>query len=241
MFKIPLRDRIGSGYVYSDHFIDKETIQKEQLEHWNNQGYDPSIGKQLSWSPGRYKRSWVKNCMAIGLSEGFLEPLDGSALILSLGFLTQVFFPMFNKAMEFEGRDVNHYNNQVNIAYEHTRDYICYCHLQKRKDSEYWKYFKKDENIPNSLKEKIWTWAHRPPRGYEKLSNEAKPFGIGSWATIGKRSGLAGGHNAQRDLHNFKLEEVGKLIHSICNDIKKEVAEDAITHKELLDFVYNRY
>ena len=241
MFKIPLRDRIGSGYVYSDHFIDKETIQKEQLEHWNNQGYDPSIGKQLSWSPGRYKRSWVKNCMAIGLSEGFLEPLDGSALILSLGFLTQVFFPMFNKAMEFEGRDVNHYNNQVNIAYEHTRDYICYCHLQKRKDSEYWKYFKKDKNIPDSLKEKIWTWAHRPPKGYEKLSDSAKPFGIGSWATIGKRSGLAGGHNAQRDLHNFKLEETGKLINGICKEIKEEVAKDAITHKEMLDFVYNQY
>ena len=241
MFKIPLRDRMGSGYVYSDKFVDKETIQKEQLEHWNNKGYNPSIGKQLSWTPGRYKRSWVKNCMAVGLSEGFLEPLDGSALILSLGFLTQVFFPMFNKAMEFEGRDVNHYNNQVNIAYEHTRDYICYCHLQKRKDSEYWKYFKKDENIPDSLKEKIWTWAHRPPRGYEHLSDAAKPFGIGSWATIGKHSGLAGAHNAQRDLHNFKLEKTGKLIHTICNEIKNEVAKDAITHKELLDFVYNRY
>ena len=241
MFKIPLRDRIGSGYVYSDHFIDKETIQKEQLEHWNNQGYDPSIGKQLSWSPGRYKRSWVKNCIAIGLSEGFLEPLDGSALILSLGFLTQVLFPMFNKAMEFEGRDVNHYNKQVNIGYEHTRDYICYCHLQRRKDSEYWKYFKHDDNIPDSLKEKIWTYAHRPPRGYEKLSDSAKPFGIGSWATIGKRSGLAGGHNAQRDLHNFKLEETGKLINGICKEIKEEVAKDAITHKEMLDFVYNQY
>ena len=241
MFKIPLRDRMGSGYVYSDRFIDKETIQKEQLEHWNNQGYDPSIGNQLSWTPGRYKRSWVKNCVAIGLSEGFLEPLDGSALILSLGFLTQVLFPMFNKAMDFEGLDVNHYNKQVNIGYEHTRDYICYCHLQKRKDSDYWKYFKKDENIPDSLTEKIWTYAHRPPRGYENLSDRAKPFGIGSWATIGKKSGLAGGHNAQRDLHNFKLEDIGKLIHTTCKEIKEEVAEDAITHKELLDFVYNRY
>ena len=241
MFKIPLRDRIGSGYVYSDKFVDKETIQKEQLEHWNNQGYDPSIGKQLSWTTGRYKRSWVKNCMAVGLSEGFLEPLDGSALILSLGFLIQVFFPMFNKAMEFEGLDVDHYNKQVNMGYEHTRDYICYCHLQKRKDSEYWKYFKDDNNIPDSLKEKIWTYAHRPPRGYENLSGPAKPFGIGSWATIGKHSGLAGGHNAQRDLHNFKLDQVGKTINNMCKEIKNEVAENAITHKELLDFVYNRY
>ena len=241
MFKIPLRDRIGTGYVYSDKFVDKETIQKEQLEHWNNKGYNPSIGKQLSWTPGRYKRSWVKNCMAVGLSEGFLEPLDGSALILSLGFLTQVFFPMFNKAMEFEGRDVNHYNDTVNSAFEHTRDYICFCHLQKRQDSDYWKYFKNDDNISESLKEKIWTWAHRPPRGYEYLSEPSKPFGIGSWATVGKRSGLAGAHNAQRELHNFKLDKIGKLVYDTCTEIKNEVAENAITHKELLDYVYNRH
>ena len=241
MFKIPLRDRMGTGYVYSDRFIDKETIQKEQYEHWKKQGYDPSIGKQLSWTPGRFKRSWVKNCIAMGLSEGFIDPLDGSALILQLGFLTQILFPMFNKDMEFEGLDVNLYNKQVNIAYEHTRDYICYCHLQKRKDSEYWKYFKEDDNIPDSLKEKIWAYSHRPPRGYEHLSDAAKPFGIGSWATIGKHSGLAGGHNAQRDLRNFKLDKIGKLINSICKEIKEEVAEDAVTHKEMLDFVYNRY
>ena len=42
-------------------------------------------------------------------------------------------------------------------------------------------------------------------------------------------------------LHNFKLEKTGKVIHTICNEIKNEVAKDAITHKELLDFVYNRY
>ena len=241
MFEVPLIHRKGSGYIYSDKFVDKETIQKEQLKYWNNLGYNSSIGQQLSWTPGKYKRSWVKNCIAMGLSEGFIDPLDGSALILQLGFLTQILFPMFNKDMEFEGLDVNLYNKQVNIAYEHTRDYICYCHLQKRKDSEYWKYFKEDNNMPDSLKEKIWTYSHRPPRGYEKLSDSAKPFGIGSWATIGKRSGLAGGHNAQRDLRNFKLDKIGKLINSICKEIKEEVAEDAVTHKEMLDFVYNRY
>jgi hypothetical protein len=95
--------------------------------------------------------------------------------------------------------------------------------------------------MPDSLKEKIWTYSHRPPRGYEHLTDRSKPFGIGSWATIGKHSGLAGGHNAQRDLRNFKLDKIGKLINSICKEIKEEVAEDAVTHKEMLDFVYNRY
>ena len=46
--------------------------------------------------------------------------------------------------MEFEGLDIDMYNKKVNDAFEHTRDYICYCHLQKRKDTEYWKYFKEE-------------------------------------------------------------------------------------------------
>ena len=61
--------------------------KKEQIEHWNAQGYDVEIGKQLSWSAGKYERSLVKNCLAVGLSDGFVEPLDGNALILSMQLL----------------------------------------------------------------------------------------------------------------------------------------------------------
>ena len=129
MFEIPLIHRKGSGYIYSDRFVDKETIHKRQLEYWNNLGHDIEIGKQLSWSAGRYKRSWIKNCMAFGLSEGFLEPLDGPGLITHLGAMQSLFFPMFHPAMKFEELDVDSYNEKLNKAFEHQRDFVCYCHL----------------------------------------------------------------------------------------------------------------
>ena len=240
MFEIPLIHRKGSGYIYSDRFVDKETIHRRQREYWNNLGHDVEIGPQLSWSAGKYKRSWIKNCIAVGLSEGFLEPLDGPGLITHIGGLQDILFPMFHPAMEFEELDINGYNKQINEVFDHIRDFVCYCHLAKRKDSEYWRYFKEDDNMPDSLKNKIRAYANRPPRGYERFHHPAMVFGLGSWATIGKHSGVIDCHNAQRDLENFKLEKIGELIYQDCQKIKEEVAEKAVTHKEMLDFVYNR-
>ena len=240
MFKIPLQHRIGSGYVYSDKFVDKETIHKEQVEHWKSQGYDVEIGRQISWTAGKYERSLVKNCLAVGLSDGFIDALDGNALIISLGLLRE-FIPMFNRHMLIDSMDYKDYNAKALDAYEHTKNYIYFCHLQKRKDSEYWKYFKKDENIPEWLKEKIWLWAHRPPRGYETLTQTHRPFGIGSFCTVGMRAGLSGVHVSARDLKEMDMEREGKQVYDICQRVEKQVLEHSSDHKDVLNWINNSF
>ena len=60
--------------------------------------------------------------------------------------------------------------------------------------------------MPDWIREKLWLWANRSPRGYEGLTGGPKPFGIGSWITIGQRSGYSGAHNAARDLEAYKFE-----------------------------------
>tara|TARA_A100000164_G_scaffold188447_1_gene167297 strand:- start:4645 stop:6285 length:1641 start_codon:yes stop_codon:yes gene_type:complete len=239
MFKIPLQHRIGSGYVYSDKFVDKETIHKEQIEHWNAQGYDVEIGKQLSWSAGKYERSLVKNCLAVGLSEGFVDALDGNALILSLSLL-QEFAPMFDRHMIFDSIDYKDYNKKALDAYEHTKNYIYFAHLQKREDSEYWKFFKEDKNIPEWLQEKLWLWAHRPPRGHEELTQNHRPFGIGSFCTVGMKSGLSGGHVSKRDLIEMDLEKEGKMVYDICQEVKNQIIEHSVDHKDILEWINTR-
>ena len=236
MFKIPLTSRIGSGYVYSDKFVDKETIHKEQIEHWNAQGYDVEIGNQLSWSAGKYERSLVKNCLAVGLSDGFVEPLDGNALILSMQLL-QNFLPMFDRNMLFDSIDYKDYNERALDAYEHTKNYIYFAHLQRRKDSEYWKFFKDDKNIPQWLKEKIWLWAHRPPRGFEELSLNHRPFGIGSFCTIGQKSGLSGVHVSKRDMEDFDFDNEGDQIYKGIQDLKKRIYDISVDHKDMLEWI----
>jgi len=238
MFKIPLYNRIGSGYVYSNKFVDDDTIKKEQIEHWKKQGYDVEVDRQFSWAPGKFKRSWVKNCFAVGLSEGFVEPLDGNALLLSLTLLKE-FLPRYHRHMLFEGNDVDEFNKIALNAYDHTKNYIYFCHLTKRSDSEYWKYFKEDDNMPDWIKEKLWLWAQRSPRGYEQLTGQPNPFGLGSWITIGQKSGYSGGHNAVRDLAVYKFENEAEQLFNTCKHVKKEVLKHSSPHIDVLKWVNN--
>jgi hypothetical protein len=238
MFKIPLYNRMGSGYVYSNKFVDADTIKKEQIEHWKKQGYDVEVDRQFSWTPGKFKRSWVKNCIAVGLSEGFVEPLDGNALILSMSLFKE-FLPRYHRHMLFDGSDVDEFNNLALDAYDHTKNYVYFCHLAKRNDSDYWKYFKEDDNMPDWIREKIWLWEHRSLRGYEKLTDQLNPFGIGSWTTIGQRSGYIGAHTAARDLEVYKVEPEAEQVFNMSKNAKKEVLKHSSPHNDVLKWINN--
>ena len=84
MFTIPLQHRMGSGYVFSSKFTPREKVLQEHLTYWKDLGYkDVEPGPQLTWQPGMFKQPLHKNVLMVGLSEGFLDPLDSNSLILS--------------------------------------------------------------------------------------------------------------------------------------------------------------
>ena len=73
-----------------------------------------------------------------------------------------------------------------------------------------------------ALKEKIWLWAHRPPRGYETLTQNHRPFGIGSFCTVGMRAGLSGGHVSARDLKKWIWKEKGNKCMIYAKQLKNK-------------------
>ena len=81
VWNIPLWSRIGSGYVYSDKFTDKDSALKEFKKHLNCS--EELEFKHIEIKNGRYEKSWVDNCIAIGLSNGFVEPLESTGLFLT--------------------------------------------------------------------------------------------------------------------------------------------------------------
>jgi 2-polyprenyl-6-methoxyphenol hydroxylase-like FAD-dependent oxidoreductase len=78
IWNIPLTNRVGNGYVYSSRYIDKDAAAAELREHLGL-GEDAEV-RHLQMRCGRIERSWVRNCLAVGLSQGFLEPLEATAL-----------------------------------------------------------------------------------------------------------------------------------------------------------------
>jgi 2-polyprenyl-6-methoxyphenol hydroxylase-like FAD-dependent oxidoreductase len=150
IWHIPLTNRIGNGYVYSSRYIDPDQAAAELCEHL---GLDKdSEVRHLQMKCGRIERSWVKNCLAVGLAQGFLEPLEATALHIVI-----VTVETFLDAWENDRRDA--FNAAIARRYEGIRDYIvCHYRTALRRDTDYWRDAAKLETLSDSLKGLMTAW-----------------------------------------------------------------------------------
>lgn len=150
-WRIPLQHRVGNGYVYSSEVISDDNALSELLG--SIEGKALATPLQLKFNTGRRKLFWNKNCVAIGLSAGFLEPLESTAIHLihrSIAMLLKLF-----PDRRFASADVDRYNKIFSFEYERIRDFLL-IHYNKteRDDSELWRYCR-NLSLPDSLEEKI--------------------------------------------------------------------------------------
>ncbi len=135
VWNIPLWSRIGTGYVYSDKFVDDDTALKQFQKHI---GTDEAEFKKIKMRVGIHKRLWVKNVVAIGLSAGFIEPLESNGLYTIHEFLTYLIRNMQREKVSQFDRD--------NFTYACRQDFRNFAEfvslhyaLSHRDDTEYWK------------------------------------------------------------------------------------------------------
>ncbi|WP_114226744.1 MULTISPECIES: tryptophan halogenase family protein [Sphingomonas] len=150
IWHIPLTSRAGNGYVYSSRFIDDDAAAAELREHC---GLAPDVEvRHLAMRCGRVERSWVRNCLAIGLAQGFLEPLEATALHLVIATVEG-----FIAAWERSERDA--LNAAIARRYEGIRDYlVCHYRTAGRRDTPYWQEATSHDRLSDSLKGIITAW-----------------------------------------------------------------------------------
>jgi 2-polyprenyl-6-methoxyphenol hydroxylase-like FAD-dependent oxidoreductase len=155
IWQIPLTNRVGNGYVYSSRYIDRDAAAAELREHF---GLAPDAEvRHLSMRVGRMERSWVANCLAIGLAQGFLEPLEATALHIVLatveGFIRTV------DECGMGGDAQAQFNETIARRYEGIRDYVvCHYRTALRRDTDYWRAATKHDHLSDSLKGIITAW-----------------------------------------------------------------------------------
>lgn len=152
---IPLTSRSGNGYVYSSRYITPEAAEAELRAHVGA-GLDVEA-RHLKMRVGRVERSWVRNCLAIGLAQGFIEPLEATALHIVMatveGFLDRV----DESGMTDKVRDA--FNARIAWRYEGIRDYIvCHYRAAQRRDTDYWNDATSHDRLSDSLKGIITSW-----------------------------------------------------------------------------------
>lgn len=155
----PLVSRGGNGYVYSNAFISDEDAEKELRKHLGIES-EKLAARHLKMRVGKTRNSWVKNCVSIGLSGGFVEPLEASGIYLIEAGLESLVhhFP----DLDFAPSVIASYNQTINQIYEEIRDFIVmhYC-LSKRDDTAFWQANVHDLIIPDTLKSRLELWQHK--------------------------------------------------------------------------------
>ena len=134
---IPLQSRTGNGYVYSSRYGDSESAESE-LRAAMGDAWQEGDALHLKMRLGRVDRAWIGNCVAIGLSQGFLEPLEATGLALTQYNITRLMYYLTEHGSSQEARDG--FNREVGDAFDGTRDFIAMHYLTAtRNDTPYWR------------------------------------------------------------------------------------------------------
>lgn len=175
-WRIPLQHRMGNGYVYSSQFAEKSDAQKTLMD--NLEGEPLGNARHFHFTTGRRNKFWNKNCLSLGLSAGFLEPLESTAIHLVQVGLSN--FMAHFPDLDFKTEDSDRYNRVMAFEYEKVRDFIIlHYKATQRDDSDFWNYCRTME-VPEYLQEKMDLFKSRGRifRENDELFNDTSWFSV---------------------------------------------------------------
>ncbi|HEX8622525.1 MAG TPA: tryptophan halogenase family protein [Allosphingosinicella sp.] len=175
-WRIPLQHRMGNGFVYSSEHISDDEAERVLLA--NLEGEPLAEPRRLSFRTGRRKLAWNRNVVSMGLSSGFVEPLESTSIHFIQAGIAKLIALFPDKRFDPVERD--EYNRQMQDMFEDVRDFIVlHYHANKRDDSELWRRCAAME-VPESLERKIALW-----KGKGRLFREGlELFATTSWVAV---------------------------------------------------------
>ena len=180
MWRIPVQDRFGCGYVFdSDRISDEDA----KLELDQELGFEVEVPRLIDFEPGRYEKIYEKNCLAIGLSSGFIEPLEATSIWTSLMMLkTWLENPCAITHNDQRARDT--VNNRHKDMNDNTLGFVYFHYITKRTDTLFWSNFTKDNRIPESLVKLLEESKYTIP-SYDMFSNIGLDWAAKSFLACG--------------------------------------------------------
>jgi tryptophan 6-halogenase len=185
-WNIPLYGRIGTGYVYCSEFLSKDEAEAEFRRHLGPAA-DNCRANHIKMRIGRSRNSWVKNCVAIGLSSGFVEPLESTGIFFIQHGIEELVHHFPNG--ELDEAVLRSYNKGVADAIDGVKDFLTVHYAASdRDDTPYWKSVHSDLRVPENLRENLDLWKRRLPNaksvnpayhGFESYSYSVMLLGLG--------------------------------------------------------------
>jgi tryptophan halogenase len=230
VWKIPVGNRYGCGYVFDSKYIDQDAALQEVEEYF---GHSITSPKTFKFKAGTFENTVVNNCMAVGLAQSFVEPLEATSIMIScinlLEFLqndgvyneSEIFKNYFNKECLDRNSEV------VNFLYLH--------YLTKRDDSPFWKEFRNKTTAPSLVTEKLNRWKESPV-GTLRYEGH-RMFGTDNWLQVADGIGLLDQQShIDRVIHLKLLDKIGSQM-TILDINQQMTINSCLDHFEFLNFL----
>lgn len=207
-WQIPLQHRVGNGLVFASDFMSEEEARNllaRELE--GTPLFEPRL---IRFKAGRRRKSWVNNCIAIGLSSGFIEPLESTSIHLIMIAVTRLLqeFPFGGSTPALRDR----FNQQADREIVGIRDFIVlHYHATKRDDSDFWRHCR-NMAIPDSLAERIELFREHA----HTYQDSHDLFRVDSWVQVMLGQGIdpASYHHVARLMPETQLREALSNLHA---------------------------
>lgn len=214
-WRIPLQHRTGNGHVYCDRFISEDEATRVLLD--NLEGEPLKDPLSLRFTPGCRKKLWHRNCVALGLSSGFIEPLESTSIhLIQIGItnLLKVFPTKGDNAAK-----TREYNRRMRFEYEAIRDFIIlHYHQTSREDTPFWKHVK-NMDIPKNLQDKMASFSES---GHLYRIDDELFTEVG-WLQVMLGQGIRPQqYNALAD--TLSTEQIGEYLQNLHTILKTAVA-----------------
>ncbi|MBJ2129212.1 tryptophan 7-halogenase [Alteromonas sp. IB21] len=214
-WRIPLQNRVGNGMVFcSNYFSDDEVIEKLLNNVEGKPLNDPRV---IHFRTGKRRKQWNRNCLALGLASGFLEPLESTSIHLIQQGIVR-FLRMFPTAGIVQ-EDIDEFNRQADFDIEHIRDFIIlHYHVTNRTDSPFWRHCRQMD-IPASLRHRIDLF-----KKTGRVFREGSELFDDSWQQVMIGQGLMP-QSYHPIVDTMSRQELETLLNSIKQGIDKTVAK----------------
>lgn len=231
VWNVPLYNRIGTGYVYSSAFRTEEQATEEFLAHLGPRAKGKTP-RAIKMEVGRSQRGWVGNCVAIGLSGGFIEPLESTAIYM-IEMAARWVVDLFPDAGISEPLP-RRYNQRMDGLYNEVRDFVMLHYLLSNRTGDYWEAARNEVDVSDWLKNNLEVWKYTLPYTLDVAGNSLFNEWNFIFVLMGKR------YYAGRELSMDGLLDAAKWQEytDMMTKKKQAVMDRMPTHYQLLAKVH---
>ena len=201
MWMIPLQNRWGCGYIYDDSYINEEEAKKEVSEFLGN---SIEFNKVIKFEAGRFENAWVNNCISIGLSSTFSEPIEATSIFIQIYQLMAITKDFIINYLDGISDESIRYNKYVAGIGDDIADFLQFHYFTKRQDTEFWKTYYDRTKKSDKLIKKIENWKLQLPTASDFYG---EPFSLNSWTFVGVGTEFFEKSRFVRRYKNHKFKE----------------------------------